>query len=289
MPLIGAHVGAAGGVYKCFENALNIGANCIQIFGASPRQWQAALPTDEMLKKYHSARKEMAEKVGVKKDQIPVFLHACYLVNLGTPDKEMYEKSLKNLTLHLQIANLLDAQGLIYHIGSYKNSTLDDSNKRVAEGMLKVLKNAPGNAHLIMENASGGGNKMGVTPEEIGAIFRLAKHERIKVCIDTCHAFAGGVLETFSAAELENFKSRCDKSFGLKNLTILHVNDSKVAFARTTDRHENLGEGYIGKKAFVSLAKDTFFAKLPWILEVPGFDDQGPDAKNITIAKALFA
>lgn len=285
MPLIGAHVGASGGVHNCFQNALNIGANCLQIFGASPRQWQASLPDDETLKKYHAARKEAEQVVG----KIPVFLHASYLVNLGTPDKEMYEKSIKNLTTHLQIANLLEANGLIYHIGSYKNSTLEESNKRVAEGMLEVLKNAPGKADLIMENASGGGNKMGVTPEEIGDIFRLANHPRIKVCIDTCHAFAGGVLETFSASELENFKSRCEKSFGLKNLTVLHVNDSKIPFGKTTDRHDNLGEGHIGKPAFISLAKDKFFTTLPWILEVPGFNNEGPDTANIEIAKSLLS
>ncbi len=289
MPLIGAHVGASGGLHKCFANAQNIGADCLQIFGASPRQWQASLPTDEVLKKYHAARKEFAASAGISSDDVQVFLHACYLVNLGTPDKEMYEKSIKNLTAHLQIANLLEANGLIYHIGSYKNSTIEESNKRVAEGMLQVLGNAPGKANLIMENASGGGNKMGVTPEEIGDIFKLANHERIKVCIDTCHAFAGGVLETFSPAELENFKERCDKSFGLENLTVLHVNDSKIPFAKTTDRHDNLGEGHIKKPAFVSLAKDKFFTTLPWILEVPGFNNEGPDIQNIEIAKSLLS
>lgn len=283
--VIGAHVGASGGLYKCFANAKNIGADCVQIFGASPRQWQASLPDDDTLKKYHAARKEAELSAG----KIPVFLHASYLVNLGTPDEAMYEKSLKNLSTHLQIAELLEAEGLIYHIGSWKNSSLEDSNKRVAEGMLKVLERAPGHAKLIMENASGGGNKMGVTPEEIGDIFRLANHERIKVCIDTCHAFAGGVLETFSATELENFKSRCDKSFGLKNLTVLHVNDSKIPFGRTTDRHDNLGEGHIGTPAFTSLAKDKFFTTLPWILEVPGFNNEGPDIQNIEIAKSLLS
>ncbi len=280
MPIIGAHVSAAGGLYHVFENAKNINAQALQIFGASPRQWKANLPTAEILKKYHDAR----EKAG----NPPVFLHAAYLVNLGSTDKELYKKSLENLATHLQIAELLKAEGLIYHIGSCKNSTTEKSFQLVADGMLKVLEKVPGNAHLIMENSAGGGDKIGTTLEEIGEIFHLANHPRIKVCIDTAHAFATGLLEKFTPAELEKFTKTAEKSFGLENLTVLHINDSKVPFNCKKDRHENLGEGHIGLQAFQNLAQHKYLGQLPWLLEVPGFDNQGPDKKNIEIANSLF-
>lgn len=279
MPIIGAHVSTAGGLYHAFENAKNINADALQIFGASPRQWKANLPSKEILKKYHEARE--------KAKNPPVFLHAAYLVNLGTPDKELYKKSIENLSTHLQIAELLKAEGLVYHIGSYKNSSTEKSFQLVADGMLEVLKNVPGNAKLIMENSAGGGQKIGTTLEEIGEIFHLANHPRIKVCIDTAHAFASGLLEKFSPEELKNFTKTAEKSFGLKNLIVLHINDSKVPFNCKKDRHENLGQGFIGLPAFQNLANHKYLGSLPWLLEVPGFDNEGPDAKNIEIAKNL--
>ncbi len=280
MPLIGAHVSTSGGSYHAFANAQKIGANAIQIFGASPRQWNATLPTQESLEKFHAVRKNSpVEKI---------FLHASYLVNLGTPDEELYQKSLKNLTTHLKIAELLGAEGLVYHIGSYKNSTLEESNKRVAQGMLKVLEDAPGKAHLIMENSAGGGNKIGLTAKEIGDIFKLANHPRIKVCIDTAHALGAGLLENFSPQEIDSLAQDCDKAFGLENLTVLHVNDSKVPFNSKKDRHENIGDGHIGKQAFANLAQHPHFQEIPWILEVPGYEGKGPDKQNIDILTSLI-
>lgn len=278
MPILGAHVSVSGGLYKAFANAENIGAQALQIFGASPRQWNAKLIDPEVLEKYNKAKIE----------EWPVFQHASYLPNLATPDEELYQKSIKNLTLHMQIAEALGSVGLIYHIGSYKNSDAITAAKRISDGMHQVLKNSPGKANLIMENAAGGGNKMGLTPEEIGIIYQIKPHPRIKVCIDTAHAFGAGVLETYSPDELNKFKNDCDKSFGLENLIVLHVNDSKVPFNSQKDRHENIGEGHIGLAAFQNLANDKFFSTITWLLEVPGFDGEGPDKENMDIIKSLF-
>lgn len=276
---IGAHVSTAKGVYNCFSNAEEIGAECLQIFGASPRQWRAKLPDNETLKLYYKEKER--SKLG------QIFLHAAYLVNLGTSDEELYRKSIENLTLHLQIAELLEAEGLIYHIGSYKNTTLEKSITRVVEGMHEVLKNSPGKANLIMENSAGGGNKIGTNVKEIGEIFRKASHPRIKVCIDTCHAFAAGELKDFTKEEIENYAEKCDTAFGLQNLTVLHVNDSKASYGSNTDRHENIGKGQIGLDAFKNLRAHNNFGSIPWILEVPGYEGNGPDAPNIDTVKSL--
>ena len=277
--IIGAHVSTAGGIQNCFKNAEKIGAEGVQIFGASPRQWKVSLPDEKALKAFHEEKK----RSGITE----IYLHASYLVNLGTPDKDLYEKSLGSLAGHLQIANLLEAKGLIYHIGSYKNSTWEESAKRVAEGMHKVMKSTPGPAKLIMENSAGGGNKMGLTLEEIGKIYHLADSERIKICIDTAHAFGAGIIKDCSPAELDTFVKEADKAFGLENFVVMHVNDSLVPFDSQKDRHENIGEGEIGLTAFKNLAKNNFLGKLPWLLETPGFDGNGPDKKNVDILKSL--
>ncbi|OGH70589.1 MAG: hypothetical protein A3C90_04240 [Candidatus Magasanikbacteria bacterium RIFCSPHIGHO2_02_FULL_51_14] len=280
MPIIGAHVSVAGGIDKCFANAKKIGAESIQIFGANPRQWKGTVPGEERI----AAFKREHTKSGLG----PVFLHASYLVNLGSPDNKIYHGSIGSLVLHLQIAEMIGAEGLIFHIGSAKNSTKAAAVARVAEGMKRTLEKVPGKSRLIMENAAGGGMKIGATPEEIGAIFQKVKSPRVKVCIDTAHAFEAGVLKTFSKDELDEFTRACDKAFGWKHIVALHVNDSKTPFGSNNDRHENIGEGEIGLEAFRNLAHHPKFNKLPWILETPGFGGTGPDRRNIAVVRALL-
>lgn len=258
----------------------------MQIFGASPRQWRVKMPDEEILKKFNEEKSR--SKLG------PIFLHASYLVNIGTPDPDLYKKSIQSLTDHLKIAELLEAEGLIYHIGSYKNSTWEESAERVVEGMHQALKSAPGKANLIMENSAGGGSKIGLTLEEIGKIYKMAKaklpssiSDRIKVCIDTAHAFGAGILETFSAEELNNFTKEADRAFGLQNLSVLHINDSMVPFGSKRDRHENIGEGEIGLESFKNMSENKALSALPWLLEVPGFEKTGPDKRNVDLIKSL--
>ncbi len=279
MPIIGAHVSVAGGLYRCFDNAKAIGATAIQIFGASPRQWQVKVPTADDVKKYKEAQK--ASGLG------PVFLHAAYLPNLGTAEKRLWHASVKNLAAHLEIAERIGANGLIFHIGSAKGQTKEQSLEAVARGMKEVLALVPGHSQLIMENAAGGGNKIGATPEEIGTIFHAVGSDRVKVCIDTQHAFASGLMTSYSAEEIRELITRCDAAFGFDSVAALHLNDSKSPSGSQYDRHENIGEGHIGLQAFADLAKHPKMKKLPWLLEVPGFDDNGPDKKNVDILKKI--
>ena len=280
MPKIGAHVSAAGGLYNCFDNAKRIGAECLQIFGASPKQWQAPLPSAEVIKEYK--KREEASKLG------PVFLHALYLANIGTIDNNrLWHGSVRALTDHLKIADLLGAQGLIFHIGSVKNSgNRERGIEQVAKGMKKILSAVPGKTQLIMENAAGGGGKLGATADEVGAIMKLVRDPRAKVCIDTQHAFAAGVLN-YTRAGIASFVKQCDQAFGWKNVVAVHANDSKGEAGSNFDRHENIGEGKIGLAGFQNLVKNKNFAKLPWILEVPGFADEGPDKKNVVTLKRI--
>lgn len=281
MPIIGAHVSAAGGLHTCFRNAEAIGAQALQIFGASPRQWSAKQPTAEQINIFKKERK--------RSERGPVFLHGAYLVNLGTPNQELWEKSVENLAAHLRIATALNANGVIFHVGSSAGWSKEDGMKRAVEGMKRVLKRVPGKCQLIMENAAGGGDKIGRDVPELNWLFQHVKSKRVKICIDTQHAFAAGMLPTYMPEELQSFVKACDKAFGWDEVAALHLNDSKTAAGSLHDRHENIGQGQIGRPGFVNLAKNSSMKKLPWILEVPGFENTGPDKKNVEIVKKIVA
>ncbi|MBI3588861.1 MAG: deoxyribonuclease IV [Candidatus Liptonbacteria bacterium] len=279
-PKIGAHVSTAGGLYKAFENARVIGADAIQIFGSSPQQWSVRLPKEEDIKKFKDAHKAS--------DNIPVFLHASYLANLASASEITRANALQSLTGHLKIAELIGAEGLIFHIGSGKDQSKEDAMNFVIEGCLKILKNVPGKSLLILENSSAGGAKLGATAEEVGAILKKIKSPRAKVCFDTAHAFEAGVIEYDSTEKIKKVFDEWDKAVGLENIVAIHANDSKTAFGSHNDRHENLGVGHIGLKGFQNLAQEKRLWNKVWLLEVPGFDNLGPDKKNVDILRSCF-
>ncbi|MDO8574412.1 MAG: deoxyribonuclease IV [bacterium] len=280
MPKIGAHVSVSGGLYKAFENAKNIGAEAIQIFGSSPQQWSVRLPKEEDIKKFKIAQKDSSD--------IPVFLHASYLANLASSSEITRANALQSLTGHLKIADLIDARGLIFHIGSGKDQTKEDAMNLVVEGCQKILKNVPGQTQLILENSSAGGAKLGAPADEIGEILKKINSTRVKVCFDTAHAFEAGIIEYDSNEKNKKKFVERDREVGLDNIIAIHANDSKTAFNSHNDRHENIGQGHIGLKGFQNLAQEKRLHTKVWLLEVPGFDDTGPDAKNIQILKSCF-
>jgi len=280
MPKIGAHVSAAGGLFNCFANAKKIGAECLQIFGSAPQQWKTIVPSLEMVAKF---------KLEQKKTKIKsVFLHASYLINLASPIDKLHYGSISHLADELKIAEVLKAQGLVFHLGSAKGSTKEEGTKRLIVGIKETLKKTPGKALLIMENSAGGGDKIGTSLEEIGAIYQAVNSLRLKICLDTAHGFEAGMFEKFSLTELTAFVKKADKLFGWKNVVALHTNDSQTKFNSHHDRHANIGEGCIGLTAFNNLANHAKFNRLPWILEVPGFDNHGPDKRNVDILRGLL-
>lgn len=279
-PKIGVHVSTAGGLWTAFSRAEEIGAECIQIFGASPRMWQAKLPSGDEVKKF----KEEEERSGIG----PVFLHASYLVNLGSPKKSLAEISAKNLSVHLKITEIIGAAGLIFHIGSSAGMDKEKSLAQVIFFMKKILVDVPGKSFLIMENAAGGGEKIGKSAEELGYILKKVGSSRVKICIDTAHAFESGVIKEFSSSEIKNFTDEWDKKIGLENIVAIHANDSKTPWNSHNDRHENIGEGHIGLNGFKELAKEKRLWDKAWLLEVPGFKNEGPDKKNVEILKSCF-
>lgn len=279
LPKLGGHVSVAGGLYRAIENAETIGAECIQIFGATPRGWNAKIPSNGDIKKF----KKYREKSNVS----AVYLHSAYLANISSPDEMIRFKSIKNLSDHLKIAEVIGANGLIFHLGSGKELSKDEANQKAVEGMKEILKNVPGTTKLVMENSAGGGQKLGATAKEMGILMKKMNSERIKICFDTAHAFEAGIIKNYTEDSIKLF-DEWNEEVGLENIAALHVNDSKTVFDSRHDKHENIGKGYIGLGGFKTLAKEKRLYHATWILEVPGFDDNGPDKKNMEILRSCF-
>ncbi len=280
-PYLGAHVSASGGAWKAIAHAQAIGADCIQIFGASPRMWGGKIPLEKDAARFIDARAEgLAGQV---------YLHAAYLANLASPEAELRAKSVDNLVLHLEIASMLKADGLIFHLGSGKGQPRAQAIELIAEGMKEVLARVDSPVPLVMENAAGGGDKVGARTLDFKNILELYDTPRMQVCFDTAHAFEAGVVEGYTPATVKALWDEWDEMVGLKRIVALHVNDSKTAFNSHHDRHENLGEGHIGIDGFRALAGDLRLNHAAWMLEVPGIDGEGPDLENMQRLRACFA
>lgn len=278
IPIIGAHI--SGGLTVSVENAEKIGARAMQIFGSSPRMWRTRMPLAGEVTEY----KKALTKSSVKE----VYLHAAYLVNLASSSPEIYTYSIQSLMDHLKIAEVIGAEGVIFHLGSTKGGTREEGFAREIEAMKKVLQAVPGKAQLIMENTAGGGDKIGAEIADIARLLKAVKSPRVKVCYDTAHGFEAGLVETYTKASVKKLFDEFDKELGVENIVAIHANDSKTISGSKHDQHENIGEGHIGLAGFKALASEPRLHNKAWLLEVPGFSGEGPDAENIKLLTSCF-
>lgn len=280
---IGAHLSIAGGYDKALERIQAIGGNCLQIFSASPRGWNFAKITPE--------GKELFLKTKKSLDIQEVVFHASYLINLADNGR-IGEQSKKSLITELKVASELGIIGSIVHTGSFKDKLPDKwdiSNtqyKTLIDNFKEILAQTPENTFLIVENA--GNKKIGQNLDEIALIIRDVNNKRTKVCLDTCHLYSAG-YDLSTQEKMDVFFSEFDKKIGLERLVVFHVNDSRDPFDSGRDRHENIGEGTLTLAPFKLLLNDPRTKHLPFIVETPGFDGNGPDKKNIDILKSLLS
>jgi len=279
---IGAHLSIAGGYHKALERIVDIGGNCLQIFSASPRGWNRATVTDEPKRLFLDTKKRLNIK--------EVFFHASYLVNLADEGR-IGEESKKSLIAELNVASQLEIVGSIVHIGSFKGNlpavwdvSQDKKYSVLINNINETLTSTPQDTFLIIENA--GNKKIGQNLDEIASIVRDIDNERLKVCLDTCHLFSAG-YELSTKKKMDTFFDEFEKKIGLKKLVVFHMNDSKDPFDSGRDRHENIGQGTLSMESFKLLLHDKRTKDLPFIMETPGFDGNGPDKKNIDILKNL--
>lgn len=275
---IGAHVSTAGGIDKAVDRALEIGAEAIQIFVSSPRGWAFKPIPESMITRF----KEKARGAGIES----IFFHGIYLVSLGTPIQDNLSKSVQALTDYMQTAGELDASGVIFHTGSHRGIGFEGVFEQVVRAMDQVLLASPENVWLIIENSAGMGDHICSKFREIGLLIKALGSPRVKVCLDTQHLFAAG-YNVAHREDLERVMEEFDTEIGLSNIVAVHANDSKTPFASAVDRHENIGHGHIGLDGFRVIMNHPAFRNLPFLLEVPGEDGNGPDKINIDALKGL--
>lgn len=278
---IGAHVSSSGGVDKAIANALAIGADAVQIFGSSPRQWHVRQIPEEEIQKFQKA--SVSARMG------PTFFHAPYLINLGSPDATLREKSEKMLLENYRNAQALGIAGVIFHIGSRRELPYVQAREYVISALARILRAVPGEAVLAIENSAGGGNTIGAKLKEIGDITASVGDARLAFCYDTAHGFESGVIETYTPSSTEALYDRIESMVGKNRLVAVHLNDSKTPHASNSDRHENIGEGHIGMKGIAAFVRNERFQTVPWYLEVPGFDGNGPDKENIERVRKMIS
>jgi deoxyribonuclease-4 len=280
--LIGAQVRQAGGLLNGLGRGEAMGADVIQVWAQSARQWRRPYREDEYA--------AFGEALGASGVVHAALCHAPYLINLASPDDELYQRSSQCLTDNLRAGVLMGVAGVVLHPGSHLGAGLDSCIGRLALALRAALDaSGAGSAgvQLLLENTAGAGGTLGRTFDELAAILEAAGDDpRIGVCLDTQHLWASGIGFEDPAAADAVVRS-VHRNLGLERLRCIHLNDSKVPFAANRDRHENLGAGTIGESGLRAILGQPRLQALPAVLEVPGVEHHGPGPLDLAAARRL--
>jgi len=276
----GAHVSTSGGIHTAIDRIEAIGGESLQIFTQSPRTWR---PTNHDPANFERFKERRAE-AGIQ----GVVCHALYLVNLATPDEEIYEKSVTTLMNTVDVACAIEADGVVFHVGSHLGAGFEAGLEHVVPALERALERCSDTTWLLIENSAGAGGTVGRSVDELAVLVeRLDRHPRLGICLDSCHLWVSGVDVTDRAA-LDACMNEVEERIGLDRLRALHVNDAAAPLGSNRDRHANVLEGEIGAGMSVFLAHPKLQG-LPTILEVPGPDGHGPDANEIQKLRDLHS
>jgi deoxyribonuclease-4 len=276
--LIGAHVSTAGGLSNAIERGEERGCESIQIFNQSPRMWR---PTRYGPDDFAAFR----EAIGSSSVEA-VVIHAVYLINCATKDKELRKKSLASLTHALRTGDGIGAAGVVLHPGAQKGEPHGPSMKRAAKVIAAALKDSE-SCPLLLEQTAGHKGLLGRDFDETAELVELAgAGERLGLCLDSCHLFVQG-YDVTDEDRLAEIVDEADEKVGLERLRCLHVNDAAVPFGSNRDRHANIGQGEMGRQGLAPFLSEPRFEGLPATLETPGPDRKGPDRKEVEAAKRL--
>jgi deoxyribonuclease-4 len=273
--LFGAH--CPGGVKKALDNGAAMGAEAVQLFVQSPRTWRFPEHDASDLAAFRSKRQDAG---------VPALVHALYLVNLAAPDDAIYAKSVDTMRSTVDAACAIEADAVIFHLGSHLGAGFETGLERIVPAIEQVLDRCNERTWLLMENSAGAGGTIGRSLDELAAVFdAVGRHERLGLCLDSCHLFVSGVDVT-DEPTLSDLLSDLDSRIGLDRLRALHANDAKAPLGSNRDRHDNIGDGLIGEGLGVFLAHPRLQG-LPVVLEVPGADGKGPNADEIRKLREL--
>ncbi len=280
MKYIGAHVSASGGVENAPINAHTIGATAFAFFTKNQRQWIAPPLTDKSIEQF----KANCEKFGYTDKQI--LPHDSYLINLGSPDGDGLQKSRNAFIDEMLRCEMLGLKYLNFHPGAHLNKVTENECIKIIAESINIAISKTESVVAVIENTAGQGSNIGYRFEHLAQIIeQIDDKQRIGVCIDTCHAFAGGYdLHTREGYEksFEDF----DNIVGFKYLCGMHLNDAKKELGSRVDRHDSLGKGSLGIDTFKWIMQDSRFAGIPLILETP---DDTIWAEEIKLLKEMIS
>jgi deoxyribonuclease-4 len=270
--LIGGHVSTAGGLVKAHERGVEFGCEALQIFNQSPRMWR---PTQW--------KQDDIEEFCARMEDGPirsVVIHAVYLINAASRDREVRSKSLTSLAHALRVGDAIGADGVVFHPGSTVGEPLDESIERVGEAIRQVLGESE-RCPLLLEDTAGAGGTIGRDFHELARLIELGgAGERLGICLDCCHMFGSG-YDISTADKLAAVIDDCVSIVGLERVRCLHVNDSAVALGSNRDRHAKMAEGELGARGLSAFLSEPRFEGLPALLETK------LDAEQVAIARDL--
>lgn len=272
----GAHISTAKPFSDSIVRAKEVGCECMQIFVNPPQRWNPAEISEAEIERFN--------KLNLDAKINPIIIHSIYLINLASNNPFYYEQSIKSLIDDMQKAAKIGAIGTNVHIGSTKGGDLKDLMKKIDSAIKKILDETPKKTDFVIENSAGAGNVIGDTIEEIAQIVWAVKSPRIKVLIDTAHAFESG-YDLKLPDNIEKFLTNFEREIGLDKLVGFHLNDSKTAVSSHHDRHADIGQGEIGLGTFEYLAKNPKLKDKFGILETP--QEQMGWKKQIQLLKSF--
>lgn len=283
---LGAHISTAGGVYKAFARAAEIGCDTMLVFTKSNRQWDAKPLTEKDIASY--------KKTEAEYDNIfPVAVHASYLINIASPDNEIWEKSYDALKIEVERAGAFGIPLITFHPGSYVSSDEETGLEAIAAGVRRLLDETADSAPettICLETMAGQGTNLGFRFEHLAHILDACGGDRrLGVCLDTCHVFAAG-YDIRTPDAYETTMAEFDRIVGLEQIKMFHFNDSKYGLGERKDRHAHIGEGHIGLQGFANFINDSRWANHAAHLETPKKekDDEGNEVEMDPINMAAL-
>jgi deoxyribonuclease-4 len=278
--LFGAHVSCAGGIHCAIDRAESFGCDAVQVFTQSPRMWR---PTN-----HDPANFELFKERALEAEIEATFCHALYLANLASPDDTIYDKSVATLRNTMEVACAIDADGVVFHVGSHLGAGFEAGLERAVPALRQVLELCSERTWLLVENSAGAGGTIGRSIEELAVLIdALDGHPRLGICLDSCHLYVSG-WDVTDPDTVDALVAEVDDRIGLDRLRALHANDSKAPLGSNRDRHDNVGDGLMRTGLGAFLAHPAF-DELPALLEVPGRGGNGPDAEQVSKLRKLHA
>lgn len=277
LPRVGAHLPIGKGLNHTADLAVEMGLECLQIFLRNPRGRGARKLSNEEIDYFRRVTGDHNIK--------PITVHIPYIANPASNRDDLYDFALETIQHDLSRCDLIGADFLVLHPGSYTTCTLDEGIRRVTDLLNKVLDAYTGKTMILLETMSGQGSEIGSSFGELNRILQnVANKDKIGVCYDTCHTFASG-YDLTSQIGINNILKEIDTTFGREKICIVHANDSSRELGTKRDRHAHIGEGFIGETGFKNLLTHDFWGKLPFILETP-FEGVAEDVQTLKRLRA---